>query len=90
MLGQKVPCAIVPFFWSQHYDVTINYVGHAEQWTREDVAGDPAKRDCTVALRTDEKTLAVITIGRDHVSLEADVAFEKGDASALATFGVRR
>jgi apoptosis-inducing factor 3 len=22
----------VAFFWSQHYDVTINYVGHAARW----------------------------------------------------------
>jgi hypothetical protein len=22
----------VPFFWSQHYDVPINYVAHVENW----------------------------------------------------------
>jgi NADPH-dependent 2,4-dienoyl-CoA reductase/sulfur reductase-like enzyme/nitrite reductase/ring-hydroxylating ferredoxin subunit len=90
ILGQKVPCAFVPFFWSQHYDVSISYVGHAEQWNREDIAGDVARRDCTVALRAGEKTLAVITIGRDHTSLEAEVAFETEDRTALASFGVRR
>ena len=32
MLGLKERFDAVPFFWSQHYDVPINYVGHAEQW----------------------------------------------------------
>ena len=32
MLGQREPFHAVPFFWSQHYDVPINYVGHAEKW----------------------------------------------------------
>ena len=35
----------------------------------------------------DEKTLAVITIGRDHESLEAEVAFEHGNDERLARFG---
>ena len=30
MLGRRVTA--VPYFWSQHYDVPINYVGHAESW----------------------------------------------------------
>ena len=30
--GQREPFDAVPFFWSQHYDVPINYVGHAESW----------------------------------------------------------
>src|SRR5262249_41698431 len=29
MLGHRERFDAVPFFWSQHYDVTINYVGHA-------------------------------------------------------------
>jgi len=88
MLGQKVPCKIVPFFWSQHYDVPIAYVGHAKRWDRTDVAGNAAKRDCTVALRGGGKTLAVITIGRDLDSLKAARAFENGDLDTLATLGV--
>ncbi len=32
MLGLRERFDAVPFFWSQHYDVAINYVGHAEKW----------------------------------------------------------
>ena len=34
----------VPFFWSQHYDVQINYVGHAERWDALAVEGDMRPR----------------------------------------------
>jgi 3-phenylpropionate/trans-cinnamate dioxygenase ferredoxin reductase subunit len=77
MLGQKVPCTLVPFFWSQHYDVSISYVGHAEKWDRIDVKGSVEKRDCTLEFRRGDKTLAVVTLGRDLESLRAEVAIEK-------------
>lgn len=77
MLGRKEPCTIVPFFWSQHYDVAISYVGHAESWSQIDVEGSIAARDCTLEFRRGSKTLAVVTIGRDLESLKAEVALEK-------------
>ena len=46
MLGQREAFDAVPFFWSQHYDVPINYVGHAEKWDEIAVDGDIAARDC--------------------------------------------
>ena len=74
-LGQKFTA--VPFFWSQHYDVAINYVGHAERWDEIDVAGDPAARDCLVRYRLGGRTLAVASINRDVASLEAELAMER-------------
>ncbi len=40
MLGMDTPIEEPAFFWSAHYDVSIRYVGHAEQWDRSDVDGD--------------------------------------------------
>src|ERR1700674_3741034 len=45
MLGQRKRFADVPFFWSQHYDIPINYVGHAEKWDELIVEGDIASKD---------------------------------------------
>ncbi|HEV8268293.1 MAG TPA: FAD-dependent oxidoreductase, partial [Thermoanaerobaculia bacterium] len=90
ILGRPGGFSDVPFFWSAHYDVTINYVGHAERWDRIDVHGSLAKRDATLAYREGVKTLAVVTIGRDRTSLEAELAFERGDQAALGAFGKTR
>src|SRR5262249_12620964 len=48
MLGQREAFDAVPFFWSQHYDVPINYVGHAETWDEIAVDGSIAGRYCLV------------------------------------------
>ena len=48
MMGERTPFRAVPFFWSQHYDVPINYVGHAEKWDAIEIDGDVMKRDCVV------------------------------------------
>src|SRR6185295_14091116 len=49
MLGRNEPYREVSFFWSQHYDVAINYVGHAERWDRIDVAGSIEDRSALLA-----------------------------------------
>jgi NADPH-dependent 2,4-dienoyl-CoA reductase/sulfur reductase-like enzyme/nitrite reductase/ring-hydroxylating ferredoxin subunit len=76
MLGQKERCQIVPFFWSQHYDVGISYVGHAEKWERIEVEGSLADRDCKLDFRRGGRSLAVVTMGRDRASLAAEAAME--------------
>ena len=78
MMGERTPHRAVPFFWSQHYDVPINYVGHAESWDEIAVDGNIAGRDCVLRYKKGGKVLAVTSIYRDHDSLEAEVAMERG------------
>ncbi len=77
MLGRNEAFAAVPFFWSQHYDVPITYVGHAPKWDRAVVDGDVAGRDCSVTYYRDDKALAMAAIYRDHLSLTTELAMEQ-------------
>jgi NADPH-dependent 2,4-dienoyl-CoA reductase/sulfur reductase-like enzyme/nitrite reductase/ring-hydroxylating ferredoxin subunit len=82
MLGARVPFRAAPFFWSQHYDMPINYVGHAETWDTIEIEGDVAKRDCVVRYRLGDRVLAVASIYRDRDSLQAGAAMEARAAAA--------
>ncbi len=83
MLGRSERFDAVPFFWSQHYDAVIAYVGYAPAWDQVDVRGSLAARDATVIYRRAGQVLAVATLFRDGVSLAAEAAMERGDATAL-------
>ncbi|SDR57433.1 Reductase C-terminal [Burkholderia orbicola] len=82
LLGQQRPFDAVPFFWSQHYDLTLRYVGHAEQWDRVEIDGDLGAHDCSIAYWRGNTRLAVVTIARDLDNLKAEAAFERQTASA--------
>jgi NADPH-dependent 2,4-dienoyl-CoA reductase/sulfur reductase-like enzyme len=77
MLGAGEKFTQVPFFWSQHYDVPINYVGHAEGWDDIAVEGDIAGRDCLLRYRRGGRVLAAASIYRDRESLEVEVEMER-------------
>jgi NADPH-dependent 2,4-dienoyl-CoA reductase/sulfur reductase-like enzyme/nitrite reductase/ring-hydroxylating ferredoxin subunit len=80
MLGAQERFDAVPFFWSQHYDVPINYVGHAEQWDEIAIDGSVAGKDCVLRYKSKERVLAVASIYRDLDSLKAELAMEQGAA----------
>ena len=77
MLGQREAFTQVPFFWSQHYDIPINYVGHAEGWDELVVEGDIAAKDCLLRFKQKGKVMAVASIFRDLESLQAEAAMEQ-------------
>ncbi len=78
MLGRREKFEAVPFFWSQHYDLTINYTGHAASWDATQMSGDLAARDCAIRYQRAGRTLATATISRDRLNLEAELALESG------------
>ena len=77
ILGARERFTQVPFFWSAHYDVSINYVGHAERWDQVGVDGSADRRDVAVRFQQAGKTLAVATIFRDEESLRAELEMER-------------
>ena len=81
MLGAREAFEAVPFFWSQHYDTPINYVGHAEGWDAVEVEGDIAAKDCLLRYMRNGRALAVASIFRDIDSLRAEAEMERIAAS---------
>jgi apoptosis-inducing factor 3 len=77
MLGRGEKFTAVPFFWSQHYDVPINYAGHAGKWDEIAIDGDVEAKDCLVRYKHNGRLLAVASISRDLAGLQAEIAMER-------------
>jgi NADPH-dependent 2,4-dienoyl-CoA reductase/sulfur reductase-like enzyme/nitrite reductase/ring-hydroxylating ferredoxin subunit len=76
MLGRRERFDAVPFFWSQHYDVTIKYIGHAERWDSVRIDGSLDARDCSVSYLLGGRTLALATVSRDRESLTVEAEWD--------------
>jgi NADPH-dependent 2,4-dienoyl-CoA reductase/sulfur reductase-like enzyme len=85
MLGAGQRFSDVPFFWSQHFDVPINYVGHAEKWDDLSIEGDIKSRDCVVRYYRNGRVLATASIFRDVDSLKDEVSMERTTLGAGST-----
>jgi len=76
LLGARERFDVVPFFWTQQYGISINYVGHAQTWDETIVDGNVGAKDCAVTFKRGGRPLAVATISRDLQSLQAEAAME--------------
>ena len=79
ILGAHEPFVAPPFFWSNHFDVHICYVGHGSGRDRATLAGNLKANDASVTFRANDKLTAVASIGRDLENLKAELALERGD-----------
>ena len=79
ILGAREPFVAPPFFWSNHFDVGIRYVGHGSGDDRATVSGDLKAKDASVIFRAGDKLTAVASIGRDLENLKAEVTLERGE-----------
>jgi len=84
ILGAREPFTLPPFFWSNHFDLHIHYVGYGTGRDDAKVSGDLKAKDASVIFRDREKVTAVVSIGRDLENLRAEVALERGDEFHLS------
>jgi NADPH-dependent 2,4-dienoyl-CoA reductase/sulfur reductase-like enzyme len=79
ILGAREPFTSLPFFWSNHFDLHIHYVGHGNSGDHATVSGDLKAKHASVIFRSDAKLSAVASVGRDRENLKAEVALERGE-----------
>src|SRR5437660_331442 len=79
ILGARERLEAPPFFWSNHFDLHIRYVGHGSGDDEVNVSGDLKAKDASVIFRSRGKTTAVASMGRDLESLKAELALERDD-----------
>ena len=80
ILGAREAFVVPPFFWSNHFDLHVHYVGHATNGDSTSVSGDLKAKNVSVIFRSGDKLTAVASVGRDVENLEAEVALERGKA----------
>src|SRR6266516_513056 len=79
ILGARERFEAPPFFWSNHFDLHIRYVGHGSGDDEVNVSGDLKAKDASVIFRSRGETTAVASMGRDLESLKAELALERDD-----------
>jgi NADPH-dependent 2,4-dienoyl-CoA reductase/sulfur reductase-like enzyme len=86
ILGGRERFDAVPFFWTEQYDFSLAYVGHAERFDKAEIEGqlDAEKHDCTITYSRGGKKLAVALVRRDLEGLRTEVEFEMTMRGELA------
>src|SRR6516162_2122547 len=63
ILGAHEPFSLVPFFWSNHFDLHIHYVGHGSGGDDASVFGDLKAKHGSVLFRSDGRLSAIASVG---------------------------
>jgi 3-phenylpropionate/trans-cinnamate dioxygenase ferredoxin reductase subunit len=62
MLGQDLPYDQVPYFFSDQYDIGMEYTGYATSWDRVVFRGDPATREFIAFWLKDDRLLVGMNV----------------------------
>lgn len=66
MLGQNVPFAGLPFFWTGQFDLKLRYAGHAESWENLLIQGSLEEQSFLAFYIQQNQVKAVAGCGRDR------------------------
>ena len=84
ILGRRERFDYIPFFWTEQYDFSLAYVGHAEKWDDAEIVGSLEASDCTIIYRRDGRELAKAFVHRDLDGLRTELEFEQRIAAGEA------
>ncbi|HEY0730700.1 MAG TPA: FAD-dependent oxidoreductase [Pyrinomonadaceae bacterium] len=89
MLGRELPFEGVPFFWTQQFDLTLRYVGHAASWDQIVYQGDVSSGDFLAFYVKANRVLAVAGMNRDRelAAVEALMKLDRLPTGEQLKFG---
>ncbi|QGZ64889.1 FAD-dependent oxidoreductase [Paraburkholderia acidisoli] len=70
MLGRETRYEGVPYFWTQHYDQRVDYLGHAADWDDLVMQGKPGDARFGVLYVRSGRVLAVLACGYERETAE--------------------
>ncbi len=73
MLGRGEPYAPTLYFWSDQYDLSLEYAGHATRWDRIVLRGNPDQRSFSAFYLLEGRIKACLSVNRS-----ADLASARG------------
>ena len=77
MLGRARAIRCGAVLLGAHYDIAINYVGHAESFDDIAIDGSISGKDCLLKYRKGGRVLAIASIYRDLDNLKAELEMER-------------
>jgi NADPH-dependent 2,4-dienoyl-CoA reductase/sulfur reductase-like enzyme len=77
MLGERRPFLAPPFFWSNHYDLAIRYVGNGTGFDGVEIDGSLRSADATVRYLRAGRLVAAASVGRDRENLVIGAELER-------------
>jgi NADPH-dependent 2,4-dienoyl-CoA reductase/sulfur reductase-like enzyme/nitrite reductase/ring-hydroxylating ferredoxin subunit len=66
MAGIRTAFIAVPFFWTNQFDLTLNYIGHTRGWDEIVIDGNVDERDFVAYYIREFRVLAVAGVNRDR------------------------
>jgi 3-phenylpropionate/trans-cinnamate dioxygenase ferredoxin reductase component len=87
MLGAREPYARTPYFYSDQYDVGMEYAGYAPAWDRVVFRGDPASREFIAFWLADGRVLAGMNVNVWDVTEPIQAVIASGSQVDVARLG---
>jgi hypothetical protein len=67
MAGRDTPFRGVPFFWTQHFDLSLGYAGAGHGWEDSFIVGDLKAGDFTSFYTIDDRLIAATGTQNDEI-----------------------
>lgn len=85
MFGGSERFCATPFFWSNHYQHSLHYVGHASSWSHVEIDGAVESGDFTARYFQAGCLLAAASVGRARDSIRLQLELKRAASGTFQT-----